>query len=121
MARRGGFPCSDVQGVFKVGEEVKCLVMGLDPGYTNISLSVAGGWLGGCVHTLVWSPARLHTPPPNTRCLDAELELEEGDVLANKQQVWDCAVSQAALFRDHLELLREQGFDFDADAVVAEA
>lgn len=35
-------PCSLSQGVFKVGEQVKCLVMGLDPGYTNISLSVAG-------------------------------------------------------------------------------
>lgn len=31
-----------LQGVFEVGEEVKCLVMGLDPGYTNISLSIAG-------------------------------------------------------------------------------
>ena len=31
-----------MQGVFEVGEQVKCLVMGLDPGYTNISLSVAG-------------------------------------------------------------------------------
>ena len=47
--RRGTSPAPTLQGVFKVGEEVKCLVMGLDPGYTNISLSVAGGWLGGCV------------------------------------------------------------------------
>ena len=91
--------------------------------------TVSGRWVGG--PTLVWPShqsnrwppllGHTHTPPPSPHCLAAELELEEGDVLANKQQVWDCAVSQAALFRDHLELLREQGFDFDADAVVAEA
>ncbi|KAL4450617.1 hypothetical protein ABPG77_000973 [Micractinium sp. CCAP 211/92] len=74
-----------VQGVFKVGEQVKCLVMGLDPGYTNISLSVA------------------------------ELELEEGDILTNKQRVWDNAGEQAALFRAHLEQLREEGFDFEKE------
>ncbi|EFN51854.1 hypothetical protein CHLNCDRAFT_139746 [Chlorella variabilis] len=72
-----------VQGVFEVGEEVKCLVMGLDPGYTNISLSIA------------------------------ELELEEGDVLCNKQRVWEKAEEQAGLFRAHLDELREQGYDFD--------
>ncbi|KAL4854066.1 30S ribosomal protein S1 [Chlorella vulgaris] len=58
-----------VQGIFEVGEEVRCLVMGLDPGYTNISLSIA------------------------------ELEREEGDVLINKQRVWEHAEEQAALFR----------------------
>lgn len=73
-----------VQGVFEVGEQVKCLVMGLDPGYTNISLSVA------------------------------ELEMEEGDVVNNKQRVWDNAEEQAQLFRAHLEELRAEGFDFDA-------
>lgn len=73
-----------VQGIFDVGDEVKCLVMGLDPGYKNISLSTA------------------------------ELELEEGDILSNKQRVWDNAAEQAVLFRTHLDELREQGFDFDA-------
>ncbi|KAI7835393.1 hypothetical protein COHA_010703 [Chlorella ohadii] len=72
-------------GIFKLGEEVKCLVMGLDPGYTNISLSIA------------------------------ELELEDGDVLHNKQRVWDNAESQAATFRAYISELRQQGFDFEAE------
>ena len=52
------------------------------------------------------------SPPLALNC--AELELEEGDVLENKQRVWEHAEEQAALFRAHLEELREQGFDFDA-------
>jgi hypothetical protein len=31
-----------VDGMFEIGEEVKCLIMGMEPGYTNISLSIAG-------------------------------------------------------------------------------
>lgn len=45
----------------------------------------------------------------------AELELEEGDILTNKQRVWDNAGEQAALFRAHLEQLREEGFDFEKE------
>ena len=32
----------------------------------------------------------------------------------NKQRVWDNAEEQAQLFRQHLEELRAEGFDFDA-------
>jgi hypothetical protein len=40
--------------------------------------------------------------------------MEEGDVVNNKQRVWDNAEEQAQLFRAHLEELRAEGFDFDA-------
>lgn len=50
------------QGVFKIGEQVKCLVMGLDPGYTNISLSVAGALLRRAV------PVLGACPPATARC-----------------------------------------------------
>lgn len=49
--------------------------------------------------------------------MHTELELEDGDVLSNKQRVWDNAEAQAALFRAHLEELREQGFDFEAESL----
>lgn len=51
----------------------------------------------------------------NFRCA-AELELEDGDVLHNKQRVWENAESQAAMFKSYIAELREQGFDFDADS-----
>lgn len=49
------------QDVFTVGEKVKCILMGMDPDYSNISLSTA------------------------------ELEIEEGDITKNRQAVWDNA------------------------------
>ena len=52
--------------------------------------------------------------PPSPPPLPAELEVEEGDVVNNKQRVWDNAEEQAELFRAHLEELRAEGFDFDS-------
>lgn len=152
-----------VQGVFRVGEQVKCLVMGLDPGYTNISLSVAGEsniaalWFASCcvqscINMLCFlkklatyslcralalvlvlestSPASCNASCKlptegirrrvRSRCLVAlpsiaELELEEGDILDNKQRVWDNAEEQAAVFREHLDKLRDEGFDFEKE------
>jgi hypothetical protein len=43
----------------------------------------------------------------------AELEIEDGDVLHNKQRVWAHAEEQAAKFKQYLEALREEGYDFD--------
>ena len=62
------------------------------------------------------APAPLSLTLPNAcPCLPAaELEVEEGDVVNNKQRVWDNAEEQAQLFRQHLEELRAEGFDFDA-------
>ena len=53
--------CRVLQNVFSTGDKVRCLVMGLDPDYSNISLSTA------------------------------ELEPKDGDMLSNKQCVWDAA------------------------------
>lgn len=50
-----------LQKIFAIGDDVSCLVMGLEPDYSNISLSIA------------------------------ELEPEDGDILNNKQRVWDQA------------------------------
>lgn len=36
-------------------------------------------------------------------------------MLTNKQRVWDNAEAQAALFQAHIEELREEGFDFEAE------
>ena len=70
----------------------------------------------GVAHTRLVRPACLNPPPPPPSLPSPELELEEGDVLNNKQRVWDNAEEQAAVFRAHLEELREQGFDFEAEA-----
>ena len=80
-----------MQGVFSLGERICCLVMGLDPDYSNISLSTA------------------------------ELEPEDGAVLRDKEAVWAGAEEAAAAFRAHLEGLEQGGFDFDAfyDAATA--
>jgi hypothetical protein len=58
---------------------------------------------------------RCALPFVESQIFAAELELEEGDVLQNKQRVWDNAESQAALFRAYINELREEGFDFDAE------
>ena len=108
-----------------MGEQVKCLVMGLDPGYTNISLSIAGGCLPaylscrpGCRQN---SNPVLRAPLKPTRpsSAAAELEVEDGDVLSNKQRVWDSAESQAAVFRAQLEEYREQGGYEEEEAELA--
>lgn len=80
-----------VNSVFSAGDRVRCLVMGLDPDYSNISLSTA------------------------------ELEPADGDMLADKQRVWDAAEEEAAAFREHLENLKASGFDFAAFAAEAAA
>lgn len=75
---------------------------------------------GPCRHT----QALACSAPPSTlrtRCPSAaaELEVEDGDVLRNKQRVWDSAESQAAVFRVQLEEYREQGgYEEEADAIV---
>lgn len=71
------------QAVFELGEEITCLVMGLDPDYSNISLSTA------------------------------ELEPEDGMLLTDKEAVWAAAEDQAQYFRDHLKELESGGFDFE--------
>lgn len=58
--------------VFKVGEKLSALILGIDYDYSNISLSTA------------------------------ELEIVDGEVLSNKDQVWANAGEQAALFQQQL-------------------
>ncbi|KAL4517527.1 hypothetical protein Ndes2437B_g06756 [Nannochloris sp. 'desiccata'] len=58
--------------VFKVGEKLSALILGIDYDYSNISLSTA------------------------------ELEIVDGEVLGNKDQVWANAGEQAALFQQQL-------------------
>ena len=70
-----------------MGERVQCVVLGLDSGFSNISLSTA------------------------------ELEPADGDILHNRQACWDGAAQQAQLYREHLTALREDGFDFEAYAM----
>lgn len=69
---------------FQVGDPIKCIVMGLDPDYSNISLSTA------------------------------ELEVEEGDVMKDKEAMWATAEQQARLFQEHVRNLKQSGFDFEA-------
>jgi hypothetical protein len=48
----------------------------------------------------------------------AELELQEGDVLTNRQRVWQHAHEQASAFKAELERLQAEGYDFSDSAVV---
>lgn len=65
-----------VDEVFAVGDRVHALVMGIDEGYTNISLSTA------------------------------ELEVDDGDMLRTPQKVYDAAEEQQKFFLEHLAELR---------------
>jgi len=69
--------------VFRMGEKVNCLVLGMDPDYSNMSLSTA------------------------------ELEPEDGMLLRDKAAVWAAAEEQAELFQEHLNMLKQDGFDFE--------
>jgi hypothetical protein len=46
------------------------------------------------------------------------LELQEGDVLTNRQRVWQHAHEQASAFKAELERLQAEGYDFSDSAVV---
>ena len=60
------------------GDKVKAVVMAIDEGYTNISLSTA------------------------------ELEVEDGDVINNPRRVWDQAETQMQHFQEHIAGLQAE-------------
>lgn len=72
-----------VDDIFAIGDRVHCLVMGIDEGYTNISLSTA------------------------------ELEVEDGDMLTDPAKVYENAQEQQEYFLQHLEFLRQDLVESD--------
>ncbi|KAL6779721.1 hypothetical protein ACKKBG_A13455 [Auxenochlorella protothecoides x Auxenochlorella symbiontica] len=73
----------DVSEVFSVGEMVWVMVMGFEPGFGKVSFSTA------------------------------ELEVEDGDIMTNKESCWENREAQQKKFLDHLASLQEGDFNFE--------